>query len=665
MADPAKMIVLDRQNKTMRRHINIPWQVILCALFVFLFTNILASFIFDRTPHINDEVAYLFQAKIFQSGHLFAPSPAAKEFFNFPHVINNGRWYSHYPPAYPLILLFGLLIGAPWIINPLFASLSIVLFYLLGRDLYSKKVGILSSLFGAISIWFLLMSSTMMSHTTCLFLVTLFLLFFFRSLKKPTVPNGLIAGIGLGGAILIRPYNVLLIALPFLLFWAVKTLRGFRLHWKNTLAFVLMLLLALSMLLAYNSLTNEDPLLMGYTVRYGADHGVGFGKTGYTESEHSPYLGVHYTVENMKAMNKDLFGWPFSSFLALLPLFFLFHKKRPFFLSLGLFVSSFLVLTFGLFIYWGSFILIGARMFFEFIPIFIVLSALGIQEAPALLSQRLKKSSSSLIKKIVTAVLCLFIAYAFAVRLPRWIWPKETHWYYDGFANNFAGVNPAIPDTVESAIPDSSLVILNFVYFPFDDFPNYWWGSGFMKNDPDLRGRVIYAQSQGENNIEIFQHYPFRSIYLYTGTLEKGLLLPIKKDNNTLLYGEPIQKTKHTKNPFALITDPLDFHTLYSPDFTDFLKTLYQEHDLLEIDVEFFFDAGKEALDNKQYAFAAMYLEAALQIEKSPGKRALFFNHLVHAYAKTGRRQDSIKILYKLQHPDGPKLYDIFPERGF
>ncbi|MFC2160079.1 ArnT family glycosyltransferase [Acidobacteriota bacterium] len=649
----------------MRGQTKIPWLVILCAIFVFLFTNLISYFIFNHTPHINDEVSYLFQAKIFKSGRLFAPSPAAKNFFNFPHVINNGQWYSHYPPAYPIILLFGLLIGAPWIINPLLAALSIVFFYLLGKEVFSKQVGILAACLGAVSIWFLIMSSTMMSHTAGLFLITFFLLFFFRSLKKPSVLNGLLAGIGLGGAILIRPYNAFLIALPFLIFWVVKTLRNFRLHWKNTLAFGLMLILSLSTLLVYNSLTNGDPLLMGYTVRYGADHGIGFGKAGYTESAHSPYLGVQYTIENMKAMNKDLFGWPFSSFLALIPLFFISQKRRLIQQSLGLFFSSFAVLTFGLFIYWGSFILIGARMFFEFIPVFIILSALGIRELIPLLSQRLKKRSPQWTKKVVTVVLCIFTAYAFAVRLPGWIWPEETNWYYDGFANNFAGVNPSIPEIVESAVKSPSLVILNFIYSPFDDFPNYWWGSGFMKNDPDLKERVIYAQSQRDKNIEIFQHYADRKLYLYTGTLEKGMLLPIKKSDDRILYGEPIQKIEYKKKHLELITDPLDFHTLYSAEFENFLTKIYSNFDLLEINVEFFFDTGNEFFENEQYKLAAMCMEAALQIEKSPEKRTQFFNHLVHAYAKAGQRQDSIKILDKLHHPKGPKLYDIFPEKGF
>ena len=170
--------------------------------------------------------------------------------------------------------------------------------------------------------------------------------------------------------------------------------------------------------------------------------------------------------------------------------------------------------------------------------------------------------------------------------------------------------------------------------------------------------------SQGYQNIDLFQHYPHRNLYIYTGTLERGMLLPINKNKNSIVYGEPIQNKMATRSRLELIGEPLDFFTVYSPQFEDFLKKIYRDFNLIEIDVEFFFDAGKEALENKRYEYAALCLEAALQVEKSPGKRALFLNHLVHAYAKTGRRQDSIKILNKLQHRRGPKLYDIFPERG-
>ena len=38
---------------------------------------------YDFVPRISDEIAQLFQAKIFLSGHLTAPSPPLPEFFTY------------------------------------------------------------------------------------------------------------------------------------------------------------------------------------------------------------------------------------------------------------------------------------------------------------------------------------------------------------------------------------------------------------------------------------------------------------------------------------------------------------------------------------------------------------------------------------------------------
>jgi len=96
-----------------------------------------------------------------------------------------------------------LLIGAPWILNPFLSSLSIILLYFIGKEIYNSNVGILAAFLGAISILFLLMSSSMISHTSGLFFTSFFLLFLFRSLKNPSITNGLFTGLGLGMALLI------------------------------------------------------------------------------------------------------------------------------------------------------------------------------------------------------------------------------------------------------------------------------------------------------------------------------------------------------------------------------------------------------------------------------------------------------------------------------
>ncbi len=87
----------------------VPLPVILASVFVFVFCNLFSYFVFNHIPHVHDEIDYLFQAKLFRSGRLFAPSPCAKEAFDFPHMINNGRWYSQYTPGYPFLLTLGLI----------------------------------------------------------------------------------------------------------------------------------------------------------------------------------------------------------------------------------------------------------------------------------------------------------------------------------------------------------------------------------------------------------------------------------------------------------------------------------------------------------------------------------------------------------------------------
>src|SRR3990172_8129371 len=70
-----------------------PLIAFLTVLFIveFTLTNIISYFVFEHIPHIQDSIAQVFHGKIFAEGHLTVPSSPHKEFFDFLHVINNGR----------------------------------------------------------------------------------------------------------------------------------------------------------------------------------------------------------------------------------------------------------------------------------------------------------------------------------------------------------------------------------------------------------------------------------------------------------------------------------------------------------------------------------------------------------------------------------------------
>ncbi len=607
----------------------------------------------------------MFQAKIFKTGQLYAPSPCAKDSFNFPHIINNGKWYSQYTPGYPFLLLLGLFIQAPWLINPLLAAFSIILFYFLGKEIYDSQVGLLAAIFGSISIWFLLMSSTMMSHTSCMFFISLFLLYLFRSFKKPSIINGLLAGLGLGMAFLIRPYTALLISVPFSLFYALKLFRNFKIILKNSIALILILAISVFILFIYNDITNDNFFTFGYEVCHGKQHGIGFGKTGYTDTPHTVFLGFTQTFNYIKAINKYLFGWPLSSFLAIFPLFFFtkinfMYRKKDLILA-----SGFFFLLAGLFVFWGTYILIGARMSFEVIPILFLLSARGATEIPRLICSRYKKIDIVNLKKILTVILIIFTAYAFLIRFPRWLWPKDTQWYYHGFTNKFACVTPNINHTLKSLHHEKALVIMKFIYHPIEFFPDGWWGSGFIYNDPELKGNIIYVRDRGKENINLFQCFPERKFHLYFGTLEKGMLIPLKKEGKKISYGAPICFAKRGKGIIKLVDDPQEFFKVYSTDYANFIEKIYKQNNFINIDVTYLVNAGNQYKNKRNYREAALFFEAALQVEKQPEIRFQILNKLFACYLKTGKKYEAKIIAERMKDFTKQKFYNIFPEKGF
>lgn len=653
------------KTQTLLKKRQIPWPVIFSALCVFLFTNLVSYFIFDHIPHINDEIVYLFQAQIFLSGHLYYPSPCGKEFFDFTHMINNGKWYSQYPLGYPLLMVFGLVLKAPWLINPLFAFFSIIVFYFLGKEIYDEKTGVIAAVLGSVSIWFLLMSSTMMSHTSCMFFTSVFLLFLFRSFKNPSFPNGMLAGLGLGMVLLIRPYTAFWISLPFLIFYVVKLFGNLKKNLKNATAFVLILALSIFALLLYNSLTNGNFLTFGYEVSHGKAHGIGFGKTGYTDIPHTVFMGFTQVFNYLESLNKYLFGWPLSSYFAIVPLLFL-AKINPESRKKDLLLASgFFSLLIGLFFFWGTYILISARMIFEALPVFLLLSARGVTEAPKLFLDKFKRIDKAAFNKALIIIWIIFTAYAFFIRFPHWVWPPETEWYYHGYANKYAAVTASINRTLESAGLHSSLVVMKFIYHPIEYFPYGWWGSGFLYNDPQLKNNIIYARDRNKENINLFPCFPGRTFYLYLGTLEKGMLLPMKKDEGKLIYGEPLSTAKKGRKYVELIDSTQEFYRLYSSDFSRFIRQIYEQNDLLDVDVSFLFETGKNHKNRRDYETAAFYFEAALQIEKQPEVRNQILNHLVTCYLKSGRIEEAQAITARLETRIQRKLYSIFPEKGF
>jgi uncharacterized membrane protein len=357
------------------------------AVFVFLASNLISWRVFEHIPRIHDNVAQLFQARLFAQGKLFAPSPPFPQFFDMMLMVNDGRWYSQYPPGHPLMLMLGVLIGMPWIVNPLLGALTVGVIYLLGKELYDERTARLGALLACLSPFLILMSSQFMNHTSSLFFATLFTYGYVRSVKRP-MPAGkrfflaasslpLLTGLALGMVVLVRPYTALLVALPFALDAAYRVGQA---KFRNLGPFVLMTFgagIMVGLLMLYNQTTTGNPLELGYVTRYGPGHGLGFGSSGWGQV-YTVAKALAATSLDLNAVNRCLFEFPIPGLFFVAFLFATARARRSDFLLLGVFGS----LVVGHFFYWWHDLLFGPRWEYEAIPALLLLTARGLRVLP-------------------------------------------------------------------------------------------------------------------------------------------------------------------------------------------------------------------------------------------------------------------------------------------
>lgn len=459
----------------------------LSSLLLFTIANLISLFIFNHIPHISDSIAQLFQGRIFASGKLYLTSPPFPDFFDYGHIINNGRWYSQYQFLHSLFLMIGVLIKTPWLINPILGALTIPLVYLLGKEVYDEKTGRLSAFLSSINPVIFMMSAEYMNHATSLLFTTIFLLFFFRVRREGKPYQGLIAGLSLGLVANCRVYTALLIALPFFFYAIYLIKKEPRRYLFNFLIMLFSFLVVSALNLIYNWLTNGNPFLFGYVVRWGPGHSLGFGKSGWG-IRHTPLRGLINIGHDLNLLNKFIFEIPFPS---LFPIFFPFalgnRNKNDWLL-----LFTFLSLWFGHFFYWFHGIAFGARFLYEVVPVLIILAVRGGKNLGNLLRRAwgLNISDSAINQFFGRTLPILFLLFLF-IGLPPLL---RMYWKYWGIDRNLL-------QRVKRGKIKNALIFCQEL------------GDAFNANPLHLKGEIIYAQDLGILNSILTILFPNRNYY--------------------------------------------------------------------------------------------------------------------------------------------------------
>ncbi len=285
--------------------------------------SILAIGVYGGHPHLMDEVGYLFQARIFASGQIALPNPATPGAFQqFLIEMGPRGWYSPFPPGWSAVLVPGVWLSVPWLVNPVLTGANVLLTDLVLQPLYGRRVARLSSLLLALSPWSLFLGMSFMSHTVTLTCALLAALGVASARRTQQAQWALYGGLALGVIASVRQLDAVIVAV-LLGMWSIG-LGGRRIPIAGTAGLVVGAMITTMPLLAFNWYFSGKPgtfPMMRYFDRiYGAganDYGFGANRgMGWAidpNPGHGPIDGLINTALNTAATNTELFGWSVGS----------------------------------------------------------------------------------------------------------------------------------------------------------------------------------------------------------------------------------------------------------------------------------------------------------------------------------------------------------------
>jgi len=480
---------------------------VVAALWVIVLAVVLSLFIYQRHPHIPDEVMYLYQARYLANGDLTVPAPPVPEAFSFYMIpYESQRWYSIFPPGWPAVLALGVLLGMPWLMNPVLAGLNILLAYLLFQEISNRYTARLGVLLLCISPWFIFMSMNFMSHTFTLTCALAAAVAITRARRSGKTVWGLLGGIATGMVSLIRPLDGLIVA-GILGLWAIGV-GGRRLKTSSILAFVIGTIVVGAVILPYNKQITGDPTIFPLTSYYEEYFGhnsnaFGFGPERGLGWAIDPFPG-HGVIDamintnlNIFSVNTELFGWSTGSLIIVALLCFSSSMRRGDYLI----IIMILIISAIYSLYWFSggpdF---GARYWYLML---IPLVGLTVRAVQMLQEKFDTEQGGSTINatRVIVAVLALSMLTVFNF-LP---WRAIDKYYH------YRGMRPDIRYLAERYEFGKSLVLIR------GNYPDYQ--SAWTYNPLDLQADApVYAWDINlDVRNQLLKAYPERPVWIING----------------------------------------------------------------------------------------------------------------------------------------------------
>jgi len=474
------------------------------AVWVAALAAALSFFVYQRHPHVADEVVYLYHAKYLAAGKLTLPAPPAPAAFNVDLMhYEPDRSYSPVPPGWPAMLAVGFLAGVPWLVNPLLAGANVLLAYWLLREIYDTATARAATLLLCVSPWHVFMAMNFMTHTFTLTCALCAALAVARARATGRVTWGLAGGAAAAGTGLIRPLEGLIVA-GLLGLWSLG-FGGRRLRLSSLAGLVLGFVGVSAVVLPYNKLLTGSSTvfpIMAYMEKYygpktnalgfGPERGLGWPIDPFPG--HGPLDALVNANLNFFSVNTELLGWSAGSMLAIALLVFSGAMRGADYR-----MAAVIAAVVGIHaLYWFSggpdF---GARYWFLILVPGVALAARGLQ----VLRARLEASGANGTRVLAAAVsLCVL---ALVNYFPWRVLDKYQH---------YLNMRPEIRDLARRHNFGRSLVLVRG-----DRYPDY--ASAAVYNPVDLRAdEPVYAWDRSpEARGEALAAYSDRPVWIVNG----------------------------------------------------------------------------------------------------------------------------------------------------
>ncbi len=401
-----------------------PWDrrfPLVVAGLVTLTAALVTVFVFERLPHIDDSVAYLFQAKYLSHGRLWLPAPPDSAAFAGEHLlVHGGRWFSKYFPGWPLVLALGVPLGVPWLLNPLLGGAAVLLAHGWVRRVTDRGVANATIALLAASPWLLFTSAAFMAHPLSLALALATLLCVELGFERGRRRAGwfALAGLAAGGVFLTRPLEA--VALAAVVGARMLLPLRSRLPWRALLVTGACAAVAALPYFAYNHVMTGRwgyaPYTLYSDLRYGPGvdvlgFGPGVGIPDWRNLDPLPGHGAADVVlnanKNLFMMNADLFGWAEGSLLLVLAVLLFAGRQRGDRLLLWMVAA---VIGVHSFFWFSGGPDLGARFWYLAIVPLCALSVRGVQRlaavpGPAAASRSPARLGATLVAACLAAIL--------------------------------------------------------------------------------------------------------------------------------------------------------------------------------------------------------------------------------------------------------------------